>query len=71
MIVSILRIAGLMATGLVNNNNTYIASYPMVWSFLEPALGITVACGPLLGPLVKRIRAITNLKSHGPRLPST
>jgi len=27
-----------------------------MWSFIEPALGITVASGPLLGSLLKRSR---------------
>ncbi|KAJ5807009.1 Satratoxin biosynthesis SC1 cluster protein [Penicillium riverlandense] len=55
MVVSILRIVALMATNFADI--TYTASYPLLWSFLEPALGITVACGPLLGPLTKKTKA--------------
>jgi len=32
---------------------TFKGAYPTLWSFLEPAIGITVACGPVLGPLFK------------------
>jgi len=51
MALSILRIQALVTLDLTDI--TYTASYPLLWSFLEPAIGITVACGPLLGPLVK------------------
>lgn len=51
MVISILRIQALLATDFLDI--TFSASYPLLWSFLEPALGITVACGPTLGPLVK------------------
>lgn len=54
MIISILRIQSLLETDYTDI--TYSAAYPLMWSFLEPALGITVACGPLLGPLVRRFR---------------
>ena len=58
MVVSILRIVALLATDF--EDITYTAAFPLLWSFLEPALGITVACGPLLGPLVKRTRAFAS-----------
>lgn len=37
----------------VDQNITYSASPPLLWSFLEPGVGITVACGPLVGPLLR------------------
>jgi hypothetical protein len=51
MALSIARIQALVTLDL--KDITYTASYPLLWSFLEPAIGITVACGPLFGPLVK------------------
>lgn len=51
MVLAILRIQALVTLDL--EDITYTASYPLLFSFLEPAIGITVACGPLFGPLVK------------------
>ncbi|KAJ5287208.1 Satratoxin biosynthesis SC1 cluster protein [Penicillium angulare] len=58
MVVSILRIVALVATDFADI--TYTEAYPLLWSFLEPAIGITVACGPLLGPLVKKTRSFAS-----------
>lgn len=51
MALSVARIQALVSLDL--NDMTYTSAYPLLWSFLEPAIGITVACGPLFGPLVK------------------
>ena len=51
MVLSILRIQALVTLDL--RDVTYTASYPLLYSFLEPAIGITVACAPLFGPLIK------------------
>jgi hypothetical protein len=51
MVLSILRIEALVALDL--HDITFTAAYPLLFSFLEPAIGITVACGPLFGPLIK------------------
>lgn len=32
------------------------SAFRVLWSFLEPAIGITVACGPLFWPLLKKLR---------------
>jgi len=54
MILSILRIQALVTLDL--NDVTYTATFPLLYAFLEPAIGITVACAPLFGPLVKTSR---------------
>lgn len=54
MVISCVRIEALMATDFTDV--TFSSAYPLLWSFLEPAVGITVACGPVLGPLVRKFR---------------
>ncbi|TVY37228.1 Satratoxin biosynthesis SC1 cluster protein [Lachnellula subtilissima] len=51
MILSILRIQALVTLDL--SDVTYTATFPLLYAFLEPAIGITVACAPLFGPLIK------------------
>ena len=58
MVISALRIYALDATDY--NDITYSAAYPLLWSFLEPAIGISVACGPLLRPLVRKFSYFRN-----------
>jgi hypothetical protein len=41
---------------LDNQDSSFKAPYVFMWSFVEPALGITVASGPLLGALLKKSR---------------
>ena len=53
MVVSILRINALTATDYTDI--TFSASFPLLWSFLEPAIGITVASAPIMRPLFERI----------------
>ncbi|KAF2875851.1 hypothetical protein BDV95DRAFT_591276 [Massariosphaeria phaeospora] len=54
MVISILRIVALLAVDYVDI--TFTASYPTLWSFTEPAIGISVACAPLLRPLFRNGR---------------
>lgn len=51
MVISIVRIKALVDVSFADV--TFTSAYPILWSFMEPAIGITVACGPLMGPLVK------------------
>ena len=34
---------------------TYTVVDAIIWSFLEPTLGVTIGCMPTLGPLVHRV----------------
>ncbi|TVY16433.1 Satratoxin biosynthesis SC1 cluster protein 4 [Lachnellula arida] len=54
MALSILRIQALVTLDL--SDITYTATFPLLYAFLEPAIGITVACAPLFGPLIKTSR---------------
>lgn len=49
MIISILRITSLLSVSYTDITNTSASA--LLWSFLEPAIGITVACAPLMRPL--------------------
>lgn len=51
MIMAILRIIGL--ANLDYDDFEWTAPAPIVYSLLEPAIGITVACMPLMQPLFK------------------
>lgn len=51
MIISCLRIYTLDQTDYTDI--TWTAAYTLLWSFSEPAIGISVACAPLLRPLFK------------------
>lgn len=53
MIISILRINSLVTVSYTDI--TMSAAYPLLWSFIEPAIGITVACGPILRPLLEKL----------------
>ncbi|KAF4635106.1 hypothetical protein G7Y89_g2996 [Cudoniella acicularis] len=65
MILSILRIDALVKVSFADI--TYTAAYPLLWSFLEPAIGISVACGPLLGPLLKKSSVVKSITSRSKR----
>jgi len=54
MVISCLRIEALVSVSFTDI--TFTASYPTLYSFLEPGIGITVACGPLFRPLLKNTR---------------
>ena len=51
MIISIVRIKGLFL--VAPKDSTYSSGYLALWSFAEPALGMTVACAPLMRPLFR------------------
>lgn len=51
MIIAILRITGLAALSFSDFQSTTTA--PILYSILEPAIGISVACMPLLQPVVQ------------------
>lgn len=51
MVISCLRIYALHTVSYMDI--TYTAAYPVLWSFTEPAIGISVASAPLLRPLFK------------------
>jgi hypothetical protein len=65
MILALLRVITLAA--VTYDDVTYTACPPLIWSFLEPAIGVTVACGPLMAPLLRENRFIKSLsnKSSG------
>lgn len=50
VVICVMRVLTLVR---VDPNITYSAAPPLLWSFLEPGVGITVACGPLVGPLLR------------------
>ncbi|KAF2732637.1 hypothetical protein EJ04DRAFT_578274 [Polyplosphaeria fusca] len=52
MVIGALRIHALLAVSFMDI--TYTSAYPVLWSFSEPAIGISVACAPLMRPLVMR-----------------
>ena len=52
MIISILRITSLQSVSYADITNTSAGA--LLWSFMEPAIGITVACGPLMRPLLDK-----------------
>jgi hypothetical protein len=49
VIVSAMRLASLMRVD--TTDITYTVAMPIMWSALEPCIGITLACVPLLRPL--------------------
>ena len=51
MIMAILRIIGLSKLSFADFQIT--GTPPLIYSILEPAIGISVACIPLLQPLIK------------------
>jgi hypothetical protein len=51
MVISCLRIYALHNVSYADV--TYTAALPVLWSFSEPAIGISVASAPLLRPLFK------------------
>lgn len=63
MVLSILRIQALVTLDL--SDITYTATFPLLYAFLEPAIGITVACAPLFGPLVKTSKFATFFSQSG------
>lgn len=52
MVLACLRVDALVKISTADV--TYTDALPGVWTFLEPAVGITVACGPLLRPLITK-----------------
>ncbi|KAG9232503.1 hypothetical protein BJ875DRAFT_76933 [Amylocarpus encephaloides] len=61
MVLAVMRIITLARVAY--SDVTYTAGSPLIWSFLEPTIGVTVACGPLFAPLLKEnrhFRSITN-----------
>ena len=54
MVISIMRIKGLFL--ISPEDSTYSSGYLALWSFAEPAIGMTVACAPLMRPLFTRTR---------------
>ncbi|KAF2657679.1 hypothetical protein K491DRAFT_321654 [Lophiostoma macrostomum CBS 122681] len=52
MAFGILRTIAL--TSVDYSDITYTGSYLLLWSFVEPAIGITVACAPLCRPALRR-----------------
>ncbi|KAF2194601.1 hypothetical protein K469DRAFT_546374, partial [Zopfia rhizophila CBS 207.26] len=53
MAISILRVETLVA--LTFKDLTYTGAYALLWTFAEPAIGISVACAPLFRPLLRRV----------------
>lgn len=51
MVIACLRIYALHTVSYMDI--TYTAAYPVLWSFTEPAIGVSVASAPLLRPLFK------------------
>lgn len=51
MVIACLRIHALHTVSYMDI--TYTAAYPVLWSFTEPAIGISVASAPLMRPLFK------------------
>jgi hypothetical protein len=51
MVIACLRIYALHTVSYMDI--TYTAAYPVLWSFTEPAIGISVASAPLLRPLFR------------------
>ncbi|CAG8951371.1 hypothetical protein HYFRA_00007283 [Hymenoscyphus fraxineus] len=64
VIICVLRVMTLVR---VDQDVTYSAAPPLLWSFLEPAVGITVACGPLIGPLLRGGRWVKGETTKGSR----
>ena len=54
MIISIVRLRGIFLISPIDS--TYSSGYLTLWSFAEPAIGMTVACAPLMRPLLSRTR---------------
>lgn len=55
IIVAILRIYYLVNTSYAEGADfSWVSSGTFVWSVIEPALGIIVACAPVLGPAIKQ-----------------
>ena len=65
MIAALLRVITLPKVS--QTDIPYTACDPLLWSFLEASLGITVACAPLMGPLINAKRILQSLsnKSSG------
>jgi hypothetical protein len=60
MIFSILRVEALVGVDI--ENITYTGAYALVWSFVEPAVGISVASAPFLRPIFRRVFPGTDLE---------
>ncbi|KAF2787628.1 hypothetical protein K505DRAFT_367182 [Melanomma pulvis-pyrius CBS 109.77] len=60
MVISILRVEAL--ANLSFNDVTYTGAYSLVWSFMEPAIGISVACAPFFRPLIRRAFPNTDIE---------
>ncbi|KAF2715674.1 hypothetical protein K504DRAFT_497544 [Pleomassaria siparia CBS 279.74] len=59
--MSILRIEALAK--FANDDVSHTSVYVLVWSFIEPALGISVACAPFFRPLIRRAFKHSDLDS--------
>ncbi|KAF1994567.1 hypothetical protein P154DRAFT_624650 [Amniculicola lignicola CBS 123094] len=53
MVFSVLRVEALV--GIDFDNITYTGANALVWTFVEPAVGISVACAPFLRPIFRQV----------------
>ena len=67
MVMAILRIVTLSRINY--NDFEYTGSAPLIYSILEPAIGISVACVPLMQPLFKGTWIGNKLSSQGSSKP--